>query len=87
MRMNGEDEKFPTLASLETQLDAAVKSYAECEQRAREADRDLMAARSRVNECQKAIDTRLQEIRSKAPRDTGWHTDRIRGVAVEAPHG
>jgi len=82
MRMNGEDDRFPTLATLETRLDEAMKHHDECAKAEQTASRDLTAARNRVNECQKALDKRLEEIRGKAPWNTDWHSRRNPGVPV-----
>lgn len=84
MRMNGEDDRNPTLARLETLLDEAMKRHAVCEQAERDAQRELTAARNEVNACQKALDKRLDEIRAKAPWNTDWHSKRNPGHPVES---
>lgn len=82
--MNGEDEKFPTLAALETRLEAALKEHKRCTDVEREASRELTTACNAVNEAQKAIDKRVEEIRVKAPWNTEWHSRRNPGVPVES---
>jgi exonuclease VII small subunit len=71
-----------TLNDLSVDLNAAMNAHAEAEEQSKAADRNLTAARNRLNAAQKALDAAVDELRSKAPWNTEWHSKRHPGHPV-----
>lgn len=71
-----------TLTDLSTELNAAMAAHSEAEEHSKAADRELSTARNRLNAAQKALDAAMDEMRSKAPWNTEWHSKRHPGQPV-----
>lgn len=71
-----------TLADLQVELDAAMTFHAECEVEESVARKNMTEATNRLNIAQKEFDARVEEMRSKAPWNTNWHSKRNPGQPV-----
>jgi hypothetical protein len=62
-------------------LDEAREKYNEAERREKEASRDEINARNRLNEAQKAFDAAVAEVKANPPWNSEWHQSTKRGAA------
>lgn len=69
-----------SLSELERDLHSAGEALKSAELRVSMARNEETTARNRVNELQREIVARIDELKKAAPRDTEWRRDR--GVPV-----
>lgn len=72
MRDQGDNGMSNALADAMTEYHDAREALVRAEGEARAASMKETAARNRVNDAQKKIDTILDELRKSAPRDSNW---------------
>lgn len=76
------DQKKPTLADLDAEYKAALQILEDAQRDASIAGNRECSARNRVNEIQKQISARMDELRKAAPRDSRWRDEDRRGRAA-----